>query len=274
MKQHTNYPEYMYKYQEVRDNEFPIKNRSIQNLINCQAVFSTRRNFNDLFDSKIYFEKPSAKQIESVRISCTKEIRKQIETFISAGKITDKGNKWFKRLDREFNKILDNYLFYCVSSNPESNLMWSHYANSHQGFCIEFHAKFLSAEKVSYENEIPRINMLKAWAFPGSKDDQGNIGEIIWNALRVKLEEWKYEEEYRFQLSNIPHGNKLAPDKKCILVPYPKEWVSAIVFGCRTHEKVKEYIAAHLPYSVQLKQAKEGMSKIQIVKSELKCCNA
>lgn len=52
----------------------------------------------------------------------------------------------------------------CFSENRHSLLMWSHYANSHKGFCIEYHlCDILSMFGIDicpviYSNDFPKIN--------------------------------------------------------------------------------------------------------------------
>jgi len=73
----------------------------------------------------------------------------------------------------------------CEEAN--NNVMWSHYGNSHKGFCIGFNVtelfdvfkdSFLG--KVSYHEEFPNIN-------------------DIHNLNFIKSKEWEYEKEYRFK---------------------------------------------------------------------------
>lgn len=73
----------------------------------------------------------------------------------------------------------------CEEAN--NNVMWSHYGNSHKGFCIGFNVaelfnilKDASLGKVSYRGEFPSIN-------------------DIHNLNFIKSKEWKYEKEFRFK---------------------------------------------------------------------------
>ena len=90
----------------------------------------------------------------------------------------------------------------CEEAN--NNVMWSHYGNSHKGFCIGFNVaelfnilKDASLGKVSYRGEFPSIN-------------------DIHNLNFIKSKEWEYEKEYRFKkikldnsLKNNDFGNQL-----------------------------------------------------------------
>lgn len=64
---------------------------------------------------------------------------------IHTGIFTSKGLDIVKSVEESFNETIDSYAFMSVSKNPVSNLMWSHYADSHKGFCIEFTSEFMKA---------------------------------------------------------------------------------------------------------------------------------
>lgn len=71
-----------------------------------------------------------------------------------------KGMSIYRTKKNGLENLIDSYVFYCVSENPLSNLMWSHYADSHNGFCIKFKSDFLKVDKVTYQKQIPSINIV------------------------------------------------------------------------------------------------------------------
>ena len=83
----------------------------------------------------------------------------------------------------------------CEEAN--NNVMWSHYGNSHKGFCIGFNVaelfnilKDASLGKVSYRGEFPSIN-------------------DIHNLNFIKSKEWEYEKEYRFKKIKLDNSLKI-----------------------------------------------------------------
>lgn len=77
----------------------------------------------------------------------------------------------------------------CVSTKKDDILMWSHYADSHRGVCLEFDGSFAfmaHAHKVKYAKYRPQINPYK--------DDNGTQLE---KSLLTKSEHWSYEDEWR-----------------------------------------------------------------------------
>ncbi len=95
----------------------------------------------------------------------------------------------------------------CFSESVESVLMWSHYANSHKGFALEYDfrptleqpIKNVGLFPVVYSEERFDISDYIAWAFLrilGIHAKMPDISASIKNALR-KSDIWAYEKEWR-----------------------------------------------------------------------------
>jgi hypothetical protein len=252
-----------YKYCPVYQDESLDNEYSVINLLADQVTFSTRKNFNDLFDSKINLIKPTRKELKE--LSGKLKTSKRIEF-----KDVFYGEDWeskLKLLEQTIEKVFDDYLYYCVTDKNDSNLMWSHYANSHKGFCIEWDATKIQAEKVSYQSKIPKFKLIDLIETQVGIGDNTKVGNDIWQALRTKLNEWEYESEYRFQMSNAMKEFIVKKEPNFALVKYQPNWIKSIIWGCRTTEKTKIYIKDNLHFDVEYKQAKEGVSSIAITKS-------
>jgi Protein of unknown function (DUF2971) len=197
------YPDCFYKYRAIENKEKPLEDLNLKALFNSRAVFSNRASFNDLFDSKIQLLKPTKEQLHLIR-KYLKTVPEDPHNEMFIGNcLTTRGRDFLENLEPEFNKLIDSYFFYCVSANNTSNLMWSHYADSHRGFCIEFRSSRLPAQQVLYQKELPQLNLCDLIPpFSGKIQDEDNIGHKVWAALRTKLDEWSYEQEYRFRLND------------------------------------------------------------------------
>ncbi len=78
---------------------------------------------------------------------------------------------------------------YCVSTKRDDILMWSHYADSHRGICLEFDGTLplmAHAQKVRYKPEREPIN-------PYIDGNEAAMDK----ALLTKAEQWSYEAEWR-----------------------------------------------------------------------------
>lgn len=145
--------------------------------VNNRLYASTFENFNDMFEGLYEF------CIEKNNMKKLLDIIKQKQQF----KICC------------FSETLQN-------ANEEI-LMWAHYANSHNGFRIEFELKEDKPIKVSYSDKTEYIEN------PNKIDIQK-----IKKLLTTKKEIWKYEKEYRvlttenyvnINISNVTLGKKL-----------------------------------------------------------------
>ncbi|MGC1391235.1 MAG: DUF2971 domain-containing protein [Bacteroidales bacterium] len=118
----------------------------------------------------------------------------------------------------------------CFSEKCDKLLMWSHYANYHEGVCIGLDTKLLNNYladktpaliKVKYTEE----NFVKRDYFIDSKS-------ALINCFRTKYEEWIYEEEIRIVLFKLFFDE----DNRCLL-PIMKEIVTKIYLGKKIDEK-------------------------------------
>jgi hypothetical protein len=253
-------PKSFYKYCPIYSDDFENE-RSIENLINSHAVFSNRKNFNDLFDSKINFIKPTKEKLKVLAKNMSAKNRFNFKIVF----LEDDWRSKCQSVEDEVSKVFDKYLYYCLTDQPDNNLMWSHYANSHRGFCIEWGSEYINADKVKYSDDIASFDIFDVVKSNYGLPVADTAGDQIWRALRQKLKEWEYESEYRLQLSNEAMKiNTVKQFDNFSLVKYESGWVKSIIFGCRMSEEAKDYIRKNLPFNVSFKQAQEGVSSIKI----------
>lgn len=120
-------------------------------------------------------------------------------------------------------KFLSSMTISCFSASGWQNaLMWSHYANSYAGFCVEYDFNKMTnfigfVEKIEYSRTRPTIS-LKDIGISGlqyvEKEDGTKTAEIVYaetnlekvlEYITVKDTCWKYEEEWR--IINIGEPN-------------------------------------------------------------------
>jgi len=117
----------------------------------------------------------------------------------------------------------------CFSKNNNNLLMWSYYADSHQGICLEFDSEyepFSKAFDVEYKSEIPNVNSDLLF-------EEEENAESIKKLLSFKSIDWKHEEESRVfhQESNKSYF-------------YPIRSLKAIYFGLKTNPSDIEMICS------------------------------
>jgi hypothetical protein len=101
----------------------------------------------------------------------------------------------------------------CLCEEAKDILMWSHYADSHKGICLQFEvladSPFGLATSVIYADTYPPLNI--------SMD----LHEVAIGLFRTKSCHWRYEREWRI-FSNAA-GFK----------SFPKECLSGVILGCQ-----------------------------------------
>jgi Protein of unknown function (DUF2971). len=122
-----------------------------------------------------------------------------------------------------------------LSENFDNTTMWSHYANNHEGICVEYNPLILINKavgvlhKVKYlnPNEI-EFNAYKLFASCSNNRDVEQYKSLINEMFLTKSNDWAYEKEWR-----IVHN---AAGK----VNYDPDSLTAIYFGlrCGVEEKI------------------------------------
>ncbi len=137
-------------------------------------------------------------------------------------------------------KTINNFRIACFVQSPYSMLMWSHYANNHEGFCIEYEIPAYSDEHSDIFNNLypviytdTRTNLVDLclnWQARGEM----NLDQL-WGfykyALLSKSLDWKYQQEWRlisydhflsddtyhckfFKISRVYLGNRMQPRER------------------------------------------------------------
>lgn len=137
---------------------------------------------------------------------------------------------------------LKNFRISCFAESPYSILMWSHYANQHKGFCLEYEIPpysksnellFHSIHPVIYSDT--RISTLEQHLNYLKLPKMTN--EILWDiykyGLLIKNIDWKYQNEWRlillddmlpnnnckfFKINKVYLGNKMSAEDRWKLI--------------------------------------------------------
>lgn len=144
-----------------------------------------------------------------------------------------------------------------LTPHPDNYLMWSHYANSHTGFCVEFDTRLLVEsvaghfQKVGYSDDIPFFSIRD------TLEDE-LLGKLIYTKSKI----WEYEDEYR--LSRIHK-----PDTP---IKFNPEALSAIYFGTKTpfeHQVEMIDIAKKLYPKVEFKKMDLDKETFKLIEGKI-----
>lgn len=147
-------------------------------------------------------------------------------------------------------EIANRYRVYCLGPNPGNLLMWSHYADSHRGICLEFTTRnvvMCCATQVEYSSTFPIVRL-----YSESEDD--NLVPLL-----TKADVWSYEHEYRLVAqergNSTPHDTLMTDGNYLVL---PLGTLTSIIVGCQgAADQVQSIVtsfAPHLPVRKALRE--------------------
>ena len=159
-------PAKLYKYS-------PMLERTIQTIVCNVVYFAHADQFNDPFDCRICFnydatddqwrEFLARRFMEDSPEISVDQVKDMIENKIRTGCLKDKKylDAWGEDARRG---LIDKTAVLCLAADPTQILMWSNYANSHKGCCLQFSTKyklFNRARIVRYPPRYPNVNFLE-----------------------------------------------------------------------------------------------------------------
>jgi hypothetical protein len=168
-------------------------------------------------------------------------------------------------VEADLNNRVDQEIgVFCLSERNDSTLMWSHYADSHKGVCIqlgpvstmteELKQWVLNCHRVIYkeDNSLPAIDGL----FIDKEPEPGHNAKLMF---LHKNYDWHYEQEFRHITTRCPGTSRL-----------PQGLIKGIIFGALTSDadkaQVREWVEeAGLDIAFQQAKLKERHYGLDIV---------
>lgn len=190
---------------------------------------------NDPFECKPHFNWTNSKeQKRRIREHLIKVARdrgrskKDAEKFV----LSNMSNETFLRetIGSTVLKTFSEIRICSFTSKKENLLFWSHYADSHKGFCLEFDATIMpivSAYKVHYQEDYPLVD------YPRPTDARG------FEPALIKSNHWEYEEEFRTIF--VPEDEKQPSNDGESLILQGNEILN-VYFGANTSNDDKEIL--------------------------------
>lgn len=212
---------YLYKHVDASDGSLCI-------LSEGTLKFNKPENFNDPFDCFFSLDQsfyPKASELKNLdvnyanlpaakRILHVQKVRNKLSSNPNILPIiTDIQNKAF---------------ICCLNQNPLSHLMWSHYAQFHQGFMIEFKIPYNKLDVLKTFNFVPTA-VEYTENFPVLDGNDLKNDDTMTKVFLKKSEEWSYEKEYRV----VRYGQY-----ENLFQNYPRDIVlSSVISGLKTNDE-------------------------------------
>lgn len=210
---------YLYRHQSFASHY-------VQGLENSTLYFSSPSNFNDPFDSYFSLEKQPDKEFHNQILKNLKIKGNPAQNILNRKKSQFLLSQSFKEgsfFEERFNRIG----VICLNHSPLNILMWSHYADYHRGFLLEF----------KFPRKVKNLEKLNFFPFPVNYSNSFPTGaltgfdeEVLYNMLYTKAEDWVYEKEFRV----IGTGFETKDDHENRIFNYPQNWLSPVILGCNT----------------------------------------
>ncbi|MEM6484621.1 MAG: DUF2971 domain-containing protein [Pseudomonadota bacterium] len=225
---------FLYKYRSIDTEDEESLDRLRQIIVDNTLWFSAPLDFNDPFDLAMdfIFEGPAEevrKRIDQVLKNQSvpfKKRKKRVAAIMSGKTLGSNFKEKLAQNLREHHPVHLSETGVCsFAGHPRSIPMWSYYADSHAGICLQFERArdtrlLIQSVRVKYSNKFPTINYIK------------DLEEQLAAVVLQKSKDWKHEEEQRIIL----------PENGRRSIPFHPDALTGMIFGLRTPDETKRIV--------------------------------
>ncbi|WP_297285999.1 DUF2971 domain-containing protein [uncultured Brachyspira sp.] len=244
---------------EIINNNKKIINKTIQDNFYNQKYFYEIKN-NSLYNYT-RVNKDTLRSILNNTLWCsnTKNFNDPVDPYIR--------NFRKEEQNQFYDYLLEKIKIACLTTHNDNTLMWSHYADKHQGICIEYDIKNIFDEnnskilikKISYNKKMISydtfVNKPKK-SINSVLIDNKTIDNIT-DLFTIKSKEWEYEDEYRILFYDEENKNQNGT-----LINLA---IKSICFGVQTSKEDKELIY-NIVNSINEKNKNKNTKKYKRIK--------
>lgn len=219
----------------------PFTAGSLKTISEGTIKFTCPLEFNDPFDGLPYYDTTNLERIPKIRRDLFRAAGTR-RGLTPAERVQKKG-EFVARLRKRINDgswaegQLKRVGVVSLSRNALSILMWSHYAEYHHGFVLEFRIPILGgrSELVYATDRLLPFPVKYQPNRPVVMVSQFDKGELFHEILLTKSDLWKYEEEERVISEQRPAG----------IFPYRRDDIlCSVIAGMRMSERNEGILAA------------------------------
>ena len=208
---------------------YTARTYNLENIENNRMWYSSPSCFNDPFDCNLAVDGDAI-------------FKSFMRTLPEAKKIHEGSPEWleFRKIVKEevdslrmqLKELRETTGVTCFSESYEEPLMGAHYADNHQGFCVEYNLlefnKLLSftAVPVLYSDARPKIHSIN------HEKPEESIMETFIKGIVTKSPQWRYEREWRIIRDTNACGSSWNADKKGALLECVQP--RSIILGCES----------------------------------------
>lgn len=231
------------------------------------STIASQQEFDDILDENI------DKGIEKELFKYSPEIRSlmprnKIEAFVRSFIIDNKSmiDNQLKQAAKKMSEIFHNKSneligVLCLAEMKDNLLMWSHYADSHKGFCIKFDAsnEFFNRKR----SEKDEFYHLRKVVYLEKRPNKMLTNMSGVDLLLHKSNVWAYEEEWRF-CGVLKDADQIIESKplNIHLFKFPEKSVKEIILGVNSSKKLEQELRLILAEKSELSHVKLSKAKI------------
>jgi Protein of unknown function (DUF2971) len=227
-------PRFLYKFRSVLPTDAASVDRLRDVIVRSRLYLASPLSFNDPYDMSGLIELGND----------AGEVRKTFDAFLKRRGVKYADRKGELRrimasgieglrsaAQRTFQGMSASTGVCSFGGNPRNILMWTHYANNHEGICLQFELArdvktFAQALPVDYSEDYPKLNWVRM-----NRDKTANTDMILKVLLR-KFKRWAYEEEHRIIIAESA-GQHL---------PFLPSALTALIIGSRARDRNVEQL--------------------------------
>lgn len=219
----ANKPDTLFRYRQGNEND-------INALRNNQIWLSNMKCLNDKFEG----------QIEVVY-----EKKKFNFKFLE--------DALRKKVDEVMNQIISQFYVSCFCESVSKDIMWSHYANNHKGFCIEYYSDSFESPQFIFPVVYKDRKIIDIDDFDEAE---------MYKSIMTKYSQWSPEEEWRIILPYPGENNS----GKAIEQPLPKAIYMGVDITDSLKATLREYCEEHM---IELYQMEVDSVRRQLIPKQI-----
>ena len=209
-----------------------------------QLWMSSPRDFNDPFDCNLPIRDDfSVEDFEAImRLGSERHCDNPPDRSVFISATEDDKRQFIQNCNEQFRLMITSFGVCCFSEIWDSILMWSHYADHHQGICLGYdetdfmkkHSGILN--KVRYSTHYPDVTLGEITRDPN---------KMLEKYLLTKHVDWRYEKEWRLIIIEDAC-------RKRVTSPFP---IKEIIVGVKTDSEIKKVLCDCADSSISLFEA-------------------
>jgi hypothetical protein len=233
-------------------------------------------SFNDPFECRPLLKWPKTDiEIYALRedlVSLMLNQGEDMQTAVSKAKSFELTDSIATDVERTLLDEFQSFRICCFTKRKDNLLFWSHYTNSHRGYCVEYSTRdrlLGHVHKVRYTDKFPsltfpmfgdirKLHLRKTEMDNRKKEDKLylDLDMKIIEPILTKSNAWKYEEEYR---SVYKPGAPLQMTNNGESLVLNGDEITNVYFGCNMPLEHREQLIELIkkgPFKPNLWQAK------------------